>query len=119
MRNILAIAHKELRSYFASPIAYIVIGFFVLLYGYFFAVMLQAFMRASLNLGQFGASPQAFIMKLRIQAACEALQLEGAQIADVSRDLGFCDQSAFTHHFHCHMGMTPLKYLQQFRLRRS
>jgi ABC-2 type transport system permease protein len=59
MRNILAIAHKELRSYFASPIAYIVIGFFVLLYGYFFAVMLQAFMRASLNLGQFGASPQA------------------------------------------------------------
>ena len=28
MRNILAIAHKELRSYFASPIAYIVIGCF-------------------------------------------------------------------------------------------
>lgn len=66
----------------------------------------------------FGASPQAFIMKLRIQAACEALQKEGAQIADVSRELGFCDQSAFTHHFHRHMGLTPLKYLQQFRLRR-
>lgn len=67
----------------------------------------------------FGTSPQAFIMKLRIQAACEALQKEGAQITDVSRDLGFCDQSAFTHHFHRHMGMTPLKYLRQFRLRRS
>ena len=26
MRNILAIAQKELKSYFASPIAYIVIG---------------------------------------------------------------------------------------------
>jgi len=67
----------------------------------------------------FWASPQAFIMKLRIQAACEALQKEGAQITEVARDLGFCDQSAFTHHFHRHMGMTPLKYLRQFRLRRS
>ena len=38
MRNILAIAQKELKSYFASPIAYIVIGFFALLYGYFYAV---------------------------------------------------------------------------------
>ena len=36
MRNILAIAHKELRSYFASPIAYIVIGLFALLFGWFF-----------------------------------------------------------------------------------
>ena len=30
MRNVLAIAGKELRSYFASPIAYVVIGFFAL-----------------------------------------------------------------------------------------
>jgi AraC-like DNA-binding protein len=67
----------------------------------------------------FGASPQAFIMKLRIQAACEALQKESAQITEIARDLGFCDQSAFTHHFHRHMGMTPLKYLRQFRLRRA
>lgn len=67
----------------------------------------------------FGTSPQAFIMKLRIQAACEVLQKEGAQIAEISRDLGFCDQSAFTHHFHRHIGLTPLKYLQRFRLRRS
>ena len=49
MRNVLAIAHKELKSYFASPIAYVVIGLFALLYGYFFAVMLQYFVRASLN----------------------------------------------------------------------
>lgn len=67
----------------------------------------------------FGTSPQAFIMKLRIQAACEALQKEGAQITEVAHELGFCDQSAFTHHFHRHMGMTPLKYLRQFRLRRA
>ena len=58
MRNILAIAHKELRSYFASPIAYIVIGFFVLLYGYFFVVMLQYFVRASLQATQLGPGGQ-------------------------------------------------------------
>ncbi len=67
----------------------------------------------------FGASPQAFIMKLRIQAACEALQKESTTIAEIARDLGFCDQSALTQHFHRHMGMTPLTYLRQFRLRRA
>jgi ABC-2 type transport system permease protein len=49
MRNILAIAHKELRSYFASPIAYIVIGFFALLYGFFFWVTLQYFVQRSMQ----------------------------------------------------------------------
>ena len=46
MRNILAIAQKELKSYFASPIAYIVIGFFALLFGYFFAAILQLLRRS-------------------------------------------------------------------------
>ena len=36
VRNILAIAGKELRSYFASPIAYVIIGLFALLFGRFF-----------------------------------------------------------------------------------
>ena len=34
MRNMLAIASKELRSYFAGPIAYIAIGLWALLYGF-------------------------------------------------------------------------------------
>ena len=67
----------------------------------------------------FGSSPQAFIMKLRIQAACEALQHEGRQISEVAREIGFCDQSTFTQHFHKHMGLTPLRYQQQFRLVRK
>jgi len=54
MSNILAIANKELKSYFASPIAYIVIGFFALLYGYFFVAILSIFVRQSLQMGQFG-----------------------------------------------------------------
>ena len=48
MRNILTIAHKELRSYFASPIGYIVLGFFALLYGFFYITMLNFFVRQSM-----------------------------------------------------------------------
>ena len=54
MTNIIAIARKELRSYFASPIAYIVIGIWALLYGYFYASLLQFFVRQSMQMSQFG-----------------------------------------------------------------
>jgi ABC-2 type transport system permease protein len=47
VRNILAIAGKELRSYFASPIAYVIIGFFALLFGWFFYVFLSVFVDQS------------------------------------------------------------------------
>src|SRR6266566_6608719 len=51
MNNILAIAHKELKSYFSTPIAYIVIGFYALLFGWFFYAMLMFFNQQSLQLG--------------------------------------------------------------------
>ena len=54
MRNTLAIAHKELRAYFASPIAYIVIGFFALLFGWFYIGILDWFVRQGMQMGQFG-----------------------------------------------------------------
>ena len=54
MNNILAIAHKELKSYFSTPIAYVVIGFFALLFGYFFYAMLIIFNQQSQQLGGFG-----------------------------------------------------------------
>jgi ABC-2 type transport system permease protein len=44
VRNVLAIAGKELRSYFASPIAYVTIGLFALLFGVFFNAFLHAFL---------------------------------------------------------------------------
>jgi ABC-2 type transport system permease protein len=51
MNNILAIAHKELKSYFSTPIAYVVIGFFALLFGYFFYAMLVIFNQQSAQFG--------------------------------------------------------------------
>jgi ABC-2 type transport system permease protein len=56
VNNILAIAQKELKSYFSTPIAYIVIGFFALLFGYFFYVMLVIFNQQSLQLGGEGGN---------------------------------------------------------------
>jgi len=43
VRNALAIAGKELRSYFVSPIAYVVLTGFLLLGGWFFFNLLQRF----------------------------------------------------------------------------
>jgi gliding motility-associated transport system permease protein len=54
MSNILAIAQKELKSYFASPIAYVIIGFFALVFGYFYIVSIDFFVRASLQMGMPG-----------------------------------------------------------------
>ena len=63
----------------------------------------------------FGISPQQFIIKTRIQAACDALADPARAIADVAFELGFCDQSSFTMHFRRHMGVTPLQYRRRFR----
>jgi len=57
MRNTLAIADKELRSYFASPIAYIIIGLFALLFGWFFFVYLSVFVQRSSQMMMGGGAP--------------------------------------------------------------
>ena len=57
MNNMLAIAHKEMKAYFASPIAYIVIGFFVLLFGFFFYTMLLVFNQQSMRAMGFEGAP--------------------------------------------------------------
>jgi len=50
MRNVIALARKELWSYFASPIASIVMGFYALLFGYFFYALLAFFERQSMQM---------------------------------------------------------------------
>jgi ABC-2 type transport system permease protein len=42
MRNTIAVLRKELRSYFTSPVAYVVIAAFLLMAGVFFAIILVA-----------------------------------------------------------------------------
>jgi ABC-2 type transport system permease protein len=67
VRNILAIAEKELRSYFASPIGYILIGFFALLFGVFFYVYLMEFVRQSQQMMQFGGGGGANVNQMMVR----------------------------------------------------
>lgn len=54
MRNIFAIAGKELRGYFASPIGWVICGLFSLMFGYFFYAYVEVFLRNSMS-AQMGA----------------------------------------------------------------
>ncbi len=54
VRNTLAIAGKELRGYFASPMGYILIGLFALLFGAFFRVYLTGFAEQSQRMAMGG-----------------------------------------------------------------
>ncbi len=67
MSNVLAIAQKELRSYFVSPIAYVVIGFFALLFGVFFMSSLSFVLRVSLQAGMMEGAPPININEYMIR----------------------------------------------------
>ena len=49
MRNSIAMLKKELRSYFASTIAYVVLAIFLAVTGYFFSLFLFNTREATLN----------------------------------------------------------------------
>jgi len=69
VRNIWILAQKELKSYFASPIAYIVLAMFAVIFGYFFyaatalfvdysmRAMMQRGMAPTMNLNDFIIRP--------------------------------------------------------------
>jgi ABC-2 type transport system permease protein len=50
--NVVAICRRELKSYFASPVAYVVLMFFLLIAGYFFYAMMSYFSLISLQMMQ-------------------------------------------------------------------
>ncbi len=54
--NTLTIARKELNSYFRSPIAYVVMGLFALIAGYFFYVSVVYFVRRGMESAMMGQS---------------------------------------------------------------
>ena len=61
----------------------------------------------------YGISPQTFLIKMRVQAACELLRNSNDELADIAMSLGFYDQSSFTLQFRKHMGQTPRRYRAQ------
>jgi ABC-2 type transport system permease protein len=75
MRNTLAIAQKELRSYFASPIGYIVIGFFALLYGFFYSTYLSYFVRQSMQATQLGGGGEQNVNEMLIRPVLQNITI--------------------------------------------
>jgi ABC-2 type transport system permease protein len=57
LRNISAVAGKELRSYFASPTAWVMMGLFAFLFGWFFMTYLTYFVQQSMQAQFGGAAP--------------------------------------------------------------
>ena len=55
IRNVMTIAGKELRSYFGSPVAWVLMGLFAILFGYFYNVYLNFFVSPMQQ--QFGPPP--------------------------------------------------------------
>jgi ABC-2 type transport system permease protein len=56
-RNVSTIARKELRGYFASPVAWVMMGLFALIFGYFYISYLDWFVRTSMS-GDMGGGQQ-------------------------------------------------------------
>jgi ABC-2 type transport system permease protein len=64
MRNVWIIFRKEMRSYFVSPIAYVLLTMFAVMFGYFFSLSVYYFDRAGLESQMRG---QSFPMNLNEQ----------------------------------------------------
>jgi AraC-like DNA-binding protein len=58
----------------------------------------------------FSLSPQQFLIRTRLLAACRRLTETRQGIGELAYASGFGDQSAFTRHFRRHIGMTPSQY---------
>jgi len=58
MQNILAIWQRELKAYFVSPIAYVVLTVFLFLSGFFFYTILSGVIQSTMMQGQFGPGAQ-------------------------------------------------------------
>jgi len=65
LRNIWSVASKELRGYFTSPVAWVMMGLFALIFGYFFVAYLANFVRNSMQ-AAFGQGPQTMNINMEL-----------------------------------------------------
>ncbi|MBI4320443.1 MAG: ABC transporter permease subunit [Chloroflexi bacterium] len=49
MRNVLTVAEREIKAYFASPVAYVVIAAFLVVTGYFFSLIMLGYRQATMR----------------------------------------------------------------------
>ncbi|WP_235990726.1 AraC family transcriptional regulator [Bremerella alba] len=66
-----------------------------------------------------GTGIHDFILKTRVESACHILQTTEMPIAEVAKQHGFCDQSAFTKTFRRIAGVTPARFRKESMKRAS
>jgi AraC family transcriptional regulator len=60
-----------------------------------------------------GMPPHQYLMKLRLERACQAVLSSGARIVDIAQECGFTDASHFSRAFARHYGMAPSVFRSQ------
>ena len=64
---VFAIARRELKAYFGSPIAFVVLGFFAIVFGMFFVSILSYFLQTSMMGAQFGGPQTVNVNQMLIR----------------------------------------------------
>ncbi|MEM7555102.1 MAG: AraC family transcriptional regulator [Cyanobacteria bacterium P01_A01_bin.84] len=62
-----------------------------------------------------GFTPHQYVIRCRIERAKELLQRGNLSIAQIANQVGFVDQSHLHRHFKSKLGITPKKFLQQYK----
>jgi len=75
--NTLIICRKELTSYFRSPIAYLVLGIFALLSGYFFYLFVYAFVRQGMMAAMQGQNFPMNVDEMVVRGVLQNLSVIG------------------------------------------
>ncbi len=63
-----------------------------------------------------GLSPQEFLLRTRLQAACDLLVESDDTILGIALDTGFSDHSSFTKHFRARLGIPPAEFRKRSRV---
>jgi len=87
----------------------------------------QLAQQVHLSVSQFGRrfqdlysiTPQQYILRVRINAATQALTATDLSIGEIAQNCGFFDQSHFTKQFKRETGSTPLAFRRRYRDDRS
>ncbi len=60
-------------------------------------------------------TPTQYVVRVRINAACQALTTSDRSVAEIAQACGFYDQSYFTKQFRKQLGQTPTEYRARYR----
>lgn len=62
-----------------------------------------------------GVTPQEYLVKFRMNKACELISNEGLTISDISRSVGYTDPLGFSKIFKKVKGVSPRNYREKFK----